>query len=315
MVDDGARALRTLLLVAGEQDGVVTRRDRDALGLAPHVARRLERRGAWVPLLRGSHLVEPSRSGRDRTRSWARSASLTVPGAVAGLTTAASLHHLAGVRPFDGAQVLLPPRLSKRPREHLDPHAAELEPHDVVDLGGIAATSVPRTLADLVPLLGRLDGLAVLDSALASGALDAAGAVRARRLAAGRRGSLAVADLWDLADGRAESPLESRARLRCLDAGLAPDELQVVVRDAHGRLIGRADMGFRRRRPRPDQRTRQGWLLLEADGRDVHSTPDALYRDRWRANALVAEGHDLVRCTWADTLSPTRIPAMVWAAL
>lgn len=193
--------------------------------------------------------------------------------------------------------MLLPSRLAKRPREHLDPHAAELDPQDVVILGGIAVTGVPRTLADLVPVLSRLDGLAVLDSALAEHALDPAGTARARELVAGRRGPLAVADLWDLADGRAESPLESRARLRCVDAGLSPDDLQVVVRDAHGRIIGRGDLGFRRRRPRPEQRTRKGWLLVEADGRDVHSTPEALHRDRWRANALMAEGHDLVRCT------------------
>ena len=312
---DEARALADLVVLARSQYGVVTRRDRDAFGVAPHVARRLVRRGAWVPLLRGSHLVEPLRAGRDLTRAWARSASLTEPGAVAALTTAAALHRLSGCRPFDGAQVLLPAGLAKRSRDHLDAPAAHLEPQDVVDLGGIATTSVPRTLADLLPVLGRLDGPAVLDSALARGALDAAGAARARALLRGRRGSLAVADLWDLADGRAESPLESRVRLRCADAGLAPDDLQVVVRDAHGRIIGRGDLGFRRRRQRPDRPTRQGWLLVEADGQDVHSTPDALYRDRWRANALVAEGHDLVRCTWADTLSRTRIPAMVWAAL
>jgi very-short-patch-repair endonuclease len=55
-------------------------------------------------------------------------------------------------------------------------------------------------------------------------------------------------------------------------------------------------------------------LVLEADGREVHSTPDALYRDRWRANALVALGHDVIRCTWADTLDPDRVPAMVRSA-
>ncbi|MEJ5912833.1 hypothetical protein [Pseudokineococcus sp. 1T1Z-3] len=56
-------------------------------------------------------------------------------------------------------------------------------------------------------------------------------------------------------------------------------------------------------------------LLLEADGRQFHDPLTALYRDRERANALVGLGHDVVRCTWADTCVPGRVAAIVRAAL
>lgn len=307
---DDARRLEQVLALARSQDAVVTSRDLAAAGVGPHVPRRMVRAGQWRPLLVGSHLIDPGRSGRHLTRSWARSAVLTVPGAVVGLGTAASLLGLDGPRPFDGVQVVLPARLAKSPRAHLDPHAFDLAPDHVVEVGGVPTTSAVRTLADLVLRLGRLDALAVLDSALATGLVDHHGLAAAERLAAGRRGCLAVEDLWGLADGRAESPLESRVRLRCVDGGVAPDELQVRISTPDGFVVARGDMGFRRR-----SRPRAGWLLLEADGRSVHDAPEALYRDRARANALVALGHDVIRCTWADTLDPYRIPAMVRAAL
>ncbi|MEJ5946242.1 hypothetical protein WDZ17_13165 [Pseudokineococcus basanitobsidens] len=177
----------------------------------------------------------------------------------------------------------------------------------VVDLGGLLVTCRARTAADLVLHLDRPDALAVLDALLRSGTSEELALARA--LCAGRPGARGVMDLFDLVDARAETPLESRARLRCHEGGVPPDDLQVDVRDEHGVLLARADMVFRRRSSRP------GLLLLEADGEEPHSSPDAVYRDRWRTNALVALGHDVVRCTWRDTLSRGAVPAMVCAAL
>ncbi len=167
-----------------------------------------------------------------------------------------------------------------------------------------------RTLVHLVPTLGRLDAVAVLDPALRTGVVGAAGPARAAEPATGRRGPLAVQDLRALADARAESPLESRVRLRCTEGGTPPEELQVLLRDEHGHVVARGDLGFRSR-----SRAGRGRLVLEADGQAVHGTPEALYRDRWRADAIVALGHDVIRCTWADALDPHRVPAVARAAL
>lgn len=303
-------ALRSLLAVAARQDAVVTRRDLERAGATPADARALVRRGEWSPLLRGSLLVRPERTGTRLLRSWARSAALTVPGAVVGLGTAAALHGLVDAAEPTPVHVLVPPHLRKRGRVQLHVHHDVLDLDEVLDLRGIPVTSVIRTLVDLVPRLPRGDALALLDAALAGREVDRGDLVRARHLTSGRRGCRAVEDLWLLADGRSESALESRARLDCVDGGLPPDDLQVVVRDDQGRPVARGDIVFRRRR-RPER----GLLVLEADGRRFHDAPEALFHDRHRANALVALGHDVIRCTWADTCTPGRVAAMVRAAL
>ena len=98
--------------------------------------------------------------------------------------------------------------------------------------------------------------------------------------------------------------METRGRLRCADAGLGPDDLQVEISDQTGLVLARADMLWRRHR-----------LIAEADGAEFHDRPDALYRDRTRQNDLIAAGFAVVRFTWQDTLSRTRLPRMVLAAM
>ena len=84
------------------------------------------------------------------------------------------------------------------------------------------------------------------------------------RLLFGRRGAAKARGWIEQADGRAESPLETRARLRCADGGVPPDELQAVIADASGRVLARVDLLWRAAR-----------LIGEADGGEVHDRPDA----------------------------------------
>ncbi|WP_298801945.1 type IV toxin-antitoxin system AbiEi family antitoxin domain-containing protein [uncultured Pseudokineococcus sp.] len=300
-------ALPALERLAAGQDGVVTRHDVVAAGASVEAVRTMVRRQEWRRLLPGVLLVETHRRGLALQRSWARAAVLAVEGAVVAGPTAAVLHGLPPGPPTSRVHVArrAPVQVGSRP---LVVHRWDPPVDHVVDLGGLPTTSRVRTVADLVPRLERPDALALLDGLLRSG--DAEELVAASLLCAGRPGCVVVGDLWALADARAESVLESRVRLRCHDGGVPPDDLQVEVRDEHGVLLARGDMAFRRRRSE-----RRGLLLLEADGADPHSTPEAVYRDRWRTNALVALGHDVVRCTWRDTLAPSVVPALVRRAL
>lgn len=299
---------RSLKDVASHQDGVLTRRDLAQHGVTAHVLRSRLRSGDWDYLLPGAYLAEISREGHQLRRAWARSAVLTVPGATLSHGSAARLHGIEGV-PRSGAVDVLVPRRVEAVRRPLVPRRWRVVPEHIEDLDGLPVTSVVRTLADLVPLLDRPDGLAVLDSALHRGLVDVAGVEAAAVMAARRRGAAQVSSLWGLADGLAETPVESRSRLRCLDAGLAPRALQEEVRDDHGHLLARGDMTFERLDPSEPP------LILEADGRGPHDARDALHRDRWRANTLMALGHRIVRCTWRDTCSRLTIPTMVRAAL
>ncbi len=94
-----------------------------------------------------------------------------------------------------------------------------------------------------------------------------------------------------LADGRSESPLETRLRVLLTRAGLAPEALQYNVYDDDGRFLARVDLAW------PSVK-----LAVEVDGREYHESPKALFRDRERANDLVDIRWRVIRITWRDIL-------------
>ncbi|WP_421735415.1 hypothetical protein [Cellulomonas sp.] len=172
--------------------------------------------------------------------------------------------------------------------------------HSIVDL--------VSALVQALPELPRPHAIAVLDDVLHRGLLSKEDLAGVRLRLRGRRGSAMAASWWQLVDGRAESPLETFARLRCVDAGVPPDELQVEIRSQDGRLLGRGDLGWRLRNGR--------WLIAEIDGREFHEAPEALLRDRVRQNALITSGRvEVLRFTSDDARSRTVIPMTVRAAL
>lgn len=125
---------------------------------------------------------------------------------------------------------------------------------------------------------------------------------------AGARGAVRARSWLPLVDRRAESPLETFARLACVDGHVPPDDLQVEIKTPGGRLIGRGDLGWRLGDGR--------WLIAEIDGRTFHENPEALLRDRARQNALVSTGRvDVLRFTAADIRTSGLIPAAVRRAL
>lgn len=88
-----------------------------------------------------------------------------------------------------------------------------------------------------------------------------------------------------MADARAESPLESLARLELVEGGLA------VQPQVHIRGVGRVDMVV------------EGKLVVETDGREFHDTDDAFARDRKRDRALHGMGLVVLRFTRTDVVS------------
>ncbi|MEO3775698.1 hypothetical protein ABGB16_02375 [Micromonospora sp. B11E3] len=177
-------------------------------------------------------------------------------------------------------------------------------PGDIVQVSGIPVTSPLRTVTDVILRQSRYPAVAVLDSALNRRLLTDEDLAAVPALMRGRRGAVAARAYLADADGRAQSPLETRARLRCVDGGVPPDVLQLEVRDEEGRLLGIGDLGWRAAR-----------LIAEADGNGPHAAPDALFADRRRQNRLVNAGWRILRFTWADTLHPDYIPRTVRRAM
>jgi hypothetical protein len=102
-----------------------------------------------------------------------------------------------------------------------------------------------------------------------------------------------------IADGRAESTVESRVRLAWRDGDVAPDDLHYTVYTGDGHVAAIGDLGWYKERNRP--------LLAEADGESVHGAPKPVYRDRMRGNALTGAACDTVRFVYADTFKPNYV--------
>ncbi len=99
-----------------------------------------------------------------------------------------------------------------------------------------------------------------------------------------------------LADGRAESVLESMARVALVMSGLKPD-VQVWI----GRM--RVDLMI-------------GNVIIEIDGFEHHSNRTDYRRDRRRCNALTALGYRVLRFSWEEVVpTPEYVVAKVREAL
>lgn len=171
-----------------------------------------------------------------------------------------------------------------------------------VDTGRALARSVVVHRGDYVQASGGGQGVrvahpvAALKSAsqcvsprehlVVADALLHAGLVSAGDLTFGGGGtSSRSAWLRTRADARAESPLESLARLDLVEGGLRV-EPQVYFRG-----VGRVDMLV------------QGKLVVETDGREYHDAGDAFARGRKRDRALHGMGFVVLRFTRKDVVS------------
>lgn len=301
--------------LARQQRGVLTTVQLRRAGLSDARIHDVGRRDGWRPLLRGTRLVavhDGDDALEDLARSWNHAASLVLPSAVLARDSALRELRVAGLPFRDGVCVAVPPGAELRGRAGLEVLVTALAPeHVTTSVWGLAMTTAVRALADTVPRCDRPTALSVLDSARRRGATEASLA-GARALVRGHRGCRAVDDLWELADPDAETPLESRVRLRMIDGRLAPDRLQQKLKDASGRVYARPDMTIDRERRR---RPHRGPLFVEADGVGPHGSPTAAFRDRDKTSAITADGGDVERFTWRDTLDPMRIPWRLRRAL
>jgi hypothetical protein len=168
--------------------------------------------------------------------------SLDRPSAVLSHATAAHVWRLPTPRGYQAPIRLTDPTDWRRGTDYVMT-CAPLAPQERWRSGPLRLTSATRTLVDCAREWPLEDAVVAMDAALLvertapSDLITAAnavgrwpGAARARRAAA-------------LANGRAESPLETRGRLRMLGAGLPTPELQVEIRHG-GRLAGVVDAWF-----------------------------------------------------------------------
>lgn len=204
------------------------------------------------------------------------SAGVTV---AACLSTAAALHGFDTENPED-VHILNPDDHQLRSAAGLMVHRRKGAPLTVH--GDRPVTGAAWTAIEVARCLKRPRALATLDAALRSRTCDRRALHRAAKRQAGRRGIVAVRELIELADGLAELPMESEARLAMIDGGLPASVLQYEILDADGRLW-RVDFAW------PDAK-----VAAEYESDEWHNSPEALRDDRTRYAALQYIGWTVV---------------------
>jgi hypothetical protein len=293
--------------IARAQDGMVTAAQAFAAGLSRTEIRNLCRSRRWRRLALGTYFVSTD-GGVPSRRALIRAAVASLgPRASAVFGTAAELYGIAGLRTTEEIHVSVPvtdPRAQRATDPSVVVHQLTVDPRELRSVGGILATTPVSTVAHLILRVDRYSAVSLVDSALSRGLVDDGDMGRIPAMIRGRRGAVAARRYLAEADGRAQSPLETRTRLRCVDGGVPPDVLQVDVRDDDGYLLGVGDLGWLAAR-----------VIAEADGAGPHGTPEAVFSDRRRQNLFVNAGWTVLRFTWADTLRADYIPYVVRQAL
>jgi hypothetical protein len=168
--------------------------------------------------------------------------------------------------------VLNPNKHQIRPADGLVVHRRDGAP--LVTIAGRPVTAPAWTAVEVARALPPGRALATLDAALRSGHCDPATLAKAAYAQAGRRGIVKLRRLIALADARAESPMESEARLVMIDGGLPAPILQHEIIDSGGRLR-RLDFAW------PD-----AMVAAEYDSETWHTGSAALRRDREKLAAV-----------------------------
>ncbi|WP_264068552.1 hypothetical protein [Mycolicibacterium komossense] len=249
--------------------------------LARHVAA-----GAIVRVWHGVYaLVEPDLPGRLAALELSTGRPV-----VACMHTAATLY---GFGNEDSVRMhVLDPGVRMRPSASLMVHQRLGAPLKRVQ--GRLATAPAWTAVEVARTQWRPRALATLDAALRSGTCDVGATTAALEEQKGRRGVVKARELLPLADSRAESPMESMARMVMIDGGLPLPELQYEIVDVQGR-VWRVDFAW------PEQR-----VVAEYDSIAWHSGATEMLADRIRTAAIQdcrytvvpIVAHDIFRDQW-----------------
>ncbi|MCC6333413.1 MAG: DUF559 domain-containing protein [Myxococcales bacterium] len=298
--------VRAALALAAMQHGVLRRDQAFQLGLSARQVDRLRANGAWRDVFRSVYRVDgapetwlcrlhaaalwAAGNRREATRLYRERPGRQVGDHVYAIShrAAAALHGFN--RYPEGALELSVTRGTRCPASLTIYRVDALLPEkDVIDVGGLSVTSIPRTLVDLARSEADDDVRASVEQALSRRWMKLEELEKALRRS-GRRPGIpflkALVREYQGGDGPAESELESRVFELFKEAGLPRPLRQQRVRG-------------RGRQRRLDFLIPGTRVVIEADGYAHHSSLEAFEEDRQRTNALLARGFKVLHWTWA----------------
>jgi hypothetical protein len=267
---------------------VFTAAEAQALGWTESALRHAVGAGRLVRLRRGIYAPP----GQATPQLLALAAALNYPQGVISHRSAALMHGLplVGSRPTV-AELTVPPRSNTNlPDVHV--HRARLRTQDVQQIAHAPVTSPTRTLVDLGRLRPVRTSVAATDAALHDHLVQPAEIEDVLAFCWNWPGIRRAQRAADLADGRAESPLESVSRLAIRDLGLPGPELQVTILDQFQRFAARADFYWD-----------EFGVVGEADGRSKYAARPVLTAEKARQELLEELGLVVVPWGWDEATS------------
>lgn len=175
---------------------------------------------------------------------------------------------------------VLDPGVRMRPTVGLTVHQRTGAP--LHRIAGRLATAPAWTAVEVARQLHRPRALATLDAALRSMRCTRSEIESAVSEQRGRRGIVAVRGLLPFADGRAESAMESEARLVMIDRELPLPELQYPIRGRDGELW-RVDFAWP-----------EAHLAAEYESIDWHAGRNEMLRDKTRWGMIQELGWTII---------------------
>jgi predicted transcriptional regulator of viral defense system len=257
-----------------------------------HVRRGVYVRADMVADLRarvgGEHLLQTA------------AALATTGAAVASHHSAALIHGLdiLGKLPREVA-LTRPPGRNRSNQTGTRLHWAQLPPEHITVQHGMRVTTVARTVVDVARTVEFRAGVVTADSALRQKLVTKAEVESILADCDRRRGIQRANEAVAFADGRAESVLESIARVVFRDCGLPPPELQVWL--GGPQAVGRVDFLWRQFR-----------TVAEVDGLLKYGNPARAVLQLERDKRLRDARYEVVHLTWHEV---TENPAYVATAI
>jgi len=219
---------------------------------------------------------------------------------VACLDTAAALYGF-GVEE-SGSVHVLDPGYRLRPTRGLVVHQRKGAPLQLIS--GRRATSPAWTAVEVARQVRRPRALATLDAAVHSGWVSPADIAETIDRQRGRRGIVSVRNLLPMVDGRAESAMESEARLVMLDHGLPRPELQYLIRGRNGESW-RVDFAWP-----------EAMVAAEYDSVQWHAGRSEMLRDKVRFAGVQELGWTVIPIVVDDVRRhPARLCERIWGHL